>query len=55
MGDNFSLNVAINKGGVIAKEMANPWRNVVRGPTELVDTLRQLASGEVSKAASGAF
>lgn len=49
------MNLAINGGGVLAGEMASPEGDVVRGPTTLVDTLRKLASGEVSKVASGAF
>ena len=50
------MTLAINDGGLLAEEMARPQGgNVVRGSTELVDTLRQLASGEVSKVASGAF
>lgn len=49
------MTTAINGGGLLAKEMAEPGEDVVRGNTELVDTLRRLASGELSKVASGAF
>lgn len=49
------MTTAINGGGLLAKEMEQPSGNVVRGSMELVDTLRQLASGQSSKAASGAF
>lgn len=49
------MTVAINGGGLLAKEMSEPSGNVVRGSTELVETLRQLNSGKISKNASGAF
>lgn len=52
------MTLAINGGGLLAREMARPEGTVdavVRGDTELVETLRKLASGEVSKVASGAF
>lgn len=48
-------NMAINGGGLLAGEIADPQGHVIRGTTALVDTLRKLASGEVSKVASGAF
>lgn len=49
------MTVAINGGGLLAEEMANPQGNVVRGKTELVDTLCRVADGDVVKIASGAF
>lgn len=49
------MTMAINGGGLLAKEMKQPPGNVVRGETGLIETLRQLASGQISKDASGAF
>ena len=49
------MTVAINGGGLLAKEMAEPAGDVLYGSTELVETLRHLASGQISKSASGAF
>lgn len=51
------MTVAVNGGGLLAEEMARPGKelNVVRGLTELVETLRRLAAGETSEVASGAF
>lgn len=49
------MTVAINGEGIIAKDLDEGTENVERGTVELAETLRQLASGELSKVASGAF
>ncbi|KAK3711846.1 hypothetical protein LTR37_009364 [Vermiconidia calcicola] len=48
------MTVAMLPGGRVAGDMERP-ENVVRGEIELVDVLRKFASGEVTKAVSGAF
>lgn len=50
------MTLALNGGGLLAAQMAGEiGHGAVRGETELVDTLSRLQSGEVAKAASGAF
>jgi len=50
------MTVAANGGGLLSTdELESKDQVVVRGSIELVDILKQLASGAVSKVASGAF
>ena len=45
---------AMLPGGLLAKDMEKE-ENVIRGITELIDALRKFASGEATRAQSGAF